>query len=702
MTTDNWNRILNPDETYKTAYGQSGNQVVTGGRNAFANYGAENAEKENVQFMFPGPTFTDIENRTHVMRRGFIRSIIFDPKIYDNYAKVGNYTRIAGAPANATGAAVPEAAEMSKGHHRVNFQFNPEYLERAVKQEMGTMNPLLQNPANLTQSVPGTAKFGFSLMFNRELEVQRGAIAGKKFEFNYEEPDFLEIYNSLDPERIGVLADLLLFDSIIGQGISPSTVEAINAFTNNIVNRANEVKTSVQAIDKDGKPIYDEDPNDPDVGIPRMVEVEGTTKFEPLTNNLNFGNSAFLNPLPVRIVFSDYFMVEGLITASTVGFQKFSKDLVPTVCTVNIAVDALYIGFAQRNAYLTKQLSDAAEADATTAQLDSVEVANAKTALTRYFNELTYLVNEPGTSLATMKATTQQTQNPIRQDHFLEIPPASPATSLFKYRFWKSRYPDATRTSVADLVSPQGDVVYPGWYPWTGQAAELQAYVSLPMWLLGCQSLNNISNTTGVPDMFRKKGWMKNDNLNNGYVPIQITFKNPSSFTNDTSYDWETTYNPGGTAPTFNVLNSEITVKYEDAAGIELPDKEVKGTIVISGDGIIKDQRQSTGRNAQGGSRVTQNLLVGTVLLGNEVQFAGGRLTENTIYKYSSDKKVFLKEIVISFSIQLAAKYKTAAGNTFDIVTSEDFIPIELRYEWDTPFVGKSVFRQTVQIKSTN
>lgn len=695
MATGDWNRILNPDQTYKETYGQSSNNVVTGGRNAFSNYGAEIAEKENVQFMFPGPTFTDIENRTHVMRRGFIRSIIFDPEIYNNYATAGNFKAIAGQSANARTPIIP--TEMSKGHHRVNFQFNPEYLERAVKQEMGTMNPLLQNPANLTQAVPGTAKFGFSLMFNRELEVQRGAIKGKQFTINYENPDFESIYKSADPETIGVLADLLIFDSIIGQGISPDTVEAINAFTNNIVNAANSVKTEVQKIDKDGKPKYIEDPNNKGAYIPEMVEQGGTLEYqqESFLNNLNYGNSAFLNPLPVRIVFSDFFMVEGLVTASTVGFQKFSKDLIPTVCTVNIAVDALYIGFAQKKAYLTNQLSIAAEGEATNAQKNAEEANNAKTSLTRYFSEITYLVNESGTTLPTVQANRQQPQNAGRQDRYLWVPQTNELSSVFKYRFWKSRYPDATRTSVADFTNAYGDTVYPGYAEWSGiVGADLIAFITYPMWVLGCQWLSN-SAITGVPDIHRKNGWMKNDNTNYGYVPIQIAFKNPSGRTTDTSYDWEKTYNPGGTAPTFEVTSTEIIVKYEDKNGIELPDKQRNGTIAVGGSGEIKDIRKTNNKT------VVSPYLVGTIYLGNQTDF-GGALVDNVIYKYNAAKTVFLKEIEINIKIRLKAVYKASTGDLIDIYTNDDFMTIPLRYDWDTPFVGKNVFRQTMQVKSTN
>jgi len=67
-------------------------------------------------------------------------------------------------------------------------------------------------------------------------------------------------------------------------------------------------------------------------------------------------------------------MIEGVVTASNVGFQKFSKDLIPTVCQVNVSVDALYIGFAQRNAYLTKQLEESASEAANQKEADDAEI----------------------------------------------------------------------------------------------------------------------------------------------------------------------------------------------------------------------------------------------------------------------------------------------------------------------------------------
>jgi hypothetical protein len=700
MATDNWDRILNPDVTYEALYG-TGNQgkktVVTGGRNAFANYGAENAEKENVQFMFPGPTFTDIENRQHVMRRGFIRSIIFDPAIYNNYVTAGNYKSIAGQPANNLTPATP--SEMSQGHHRVNFQFNPEYLERAVKQEMGTMNPLLQNPANLTQSVPGTAKFGFSLMFNRELEVQRGALKGKQLKFDYENPDFETLYKSADPETIGVLADLLIFDSIIGQGISPDTVEAINAFTNNIVNASNAVTTKVQKLDKDGKPQYEEDPNNPGSYLPEMVEQTGDTPFVSIMDNLNFGNSAFLNPLPVRIVFSDYFMVEGLITASTVGFQKFSKDLVPTVCTVNVAVDALYLGFAQRKAYLTNQLSVAAEAEADLAQQDQKEADDAKIRLTRYFSELSVLVNENDRTTDTIAATTQREQNYTRTEGgYLWIPESVLNNNLkesVRYRFWVTNKPKSTPTAAAAATNYRNETVYAGYNSNVGVVgAEKGMFVTFPMWILGSQGLVGLN---GVVDEYRKKnGWKKNDTQLSGHVPIQLGFKVNSDRTTDSNYTWEN-FNPGGTAPSFTITSSTMTITYVGKNGSELPDKTVTGDIecIAVKDGEITDIRT----NSNG--KVINKYLVGGLQLGNKLTF-GSTLAENLFQKYNASETIFFKEATIKINLQLNAEYKATSGTIIPIITNPDFIQLQMGYTWDKPFVGLGVQRVTQVIKSTN
>jgi hypothetical protein len=352
-----------------------GNSVFTD-RNAFYNYDKttpaqekETIAKQNPPFKFPGNTYRDIANNTQIMRRGFMRSILFDDKIFKKYydaARTGeNNNGNSSAKYVGTG-----FSGNAPGNRKLNFQFNPDYLERSVSQSVGSMNPLLQNPAQLRQSVPGTAKFGFSMTFNREMEVAAGGFKRKQLQYDYNkfQDDYANFSKTPDPEVLGVLADLMIFDTIIGQGISPDIVEAISLFTERSV---------VQQQKYEQEQLDDYKKNNPD-GTELPQTSTNDFNVNTLLENVNFGNSAFLNPLPVRIVFSDYFMVEGVITASNVGFQKFSKDLIPTVCQVNVSVDALYIGFAQRNAYLTKQLEDSAsqaqdQADADTAEIETIK-----------------------------------------------------------------------------------------------------------------------------------------------------------------------------------------------------------------------------------------------------------------------------------------------------------------------------------------
>ena len=296
----------------------------------FSNYSnlgeTRNPSRENKPFAYPGPysrniAGTDVNQK---MKRGFMRSIIMDQTI-------------AGAFKTTT-----------PGNLRLNFQFNPEYIERNVRQSPGAVNPLLQNPANLTQAVPGTAQFNFTMMFNREAEV---AQREKDFALTFDNDDAITrqartqgfdidggLINSAltDPGQVGVMHDLAIFDSIIGQGITQELVNVISAYT----------RQQVVAITNDT------DTQDEDTEVPAFDEAKFKTSVEA-----NFGNSAFLNPMPIRIVFSDLFMVEGLVVGSAVAFQKFSQNMIPTICQVNCEVYALYVGFAKKKAFLTDNLT---------------------------------------------------------------------------------------------------------------------------------------------------------------------------------------------------------------------------------------------------------------------------------------------------------------------------------------------------------
>jgi len=295
----------------------------------FSNYSklgeARNTSRENKPFAYPGPFSRNIAGTrvNQKMKRGFMRSIIMDQSI-------------AGA-----------FKTKSPGNLRLNFQFNPEYIERNVSQSPGAVNPLLQNPANLTQAVPGTAQFDFTMMFNREAEVAQrerdlllSGTANDSIDRQARAQGFdidggLASSAMTDPGQVGVMHDLTIFDSIIGQGITSELVDVITAYTRQ------QVVASTN------------DPNKPeDAEIITFKEADFKTSIQA-----NFGNSAFLNPMPVRIVFSDLFMVEGLVVGSAVAFQKFSQTMIPTLCQVNCKVYALYVGFAKKKAFLTDNLA---------------------------------------------------------------------------------------------------------------------------------------------------------------------------------------------------------------------------------------------------------------------------------------------------------------------------------------------------------
>lgn len=301
--------------------------------------------RENFPFAYPGPYSINIGGTTkRKMRRGFMRSIIMDTAIAQSFNV------------------------KSPGNYRLNFQFNPEYIERNVQMSVGAVNPLLQNPANLTQAVPGTALFNFTMMFNREAEVAQWNKANetdvvRRSELINNAGILEKVAKDLlsGPGELGVLHDLGIFDRIIGQGISSELIDIITKYSQAHLTKLNAVKK-------------------PDEDLPKFVDKDFKESI-----NKNLGNFAFLNPMPVRIVFSDLFMVEGLVVGSAVAFQKFSEDMVPTICQVNCNVQALYVGFAKKNAYLTDSLASWAQ---TTAQQAAQASANVQAEATRFKDSL--------------------------------------------------------------------------------------------------------------------------------------------------------------------------------------------------------------------------------------------------------------------------------------------------------------------------
>ena len=325
---------------------------------------------------------------------------------------------------------------------RLHFQFNPESVNRSVSARNDIQLWMNQDPVQLTQAIPGDANFSFELFFNREAEVNSGSYrAGRDGPVTVSNAEAsLALTDAVskpvkasDVTDLGVLADLMVFDEIIGQGVNSQLIASIvaNAKKVNVTQRnaaaaastseptkpakatatvvggkvtaiqvtetgagyviaptitisdASGQKATAKASFANGKitQIVVTNGGSNYAANPTVVFSGGGSGGGSATKdgqdqtpaefdeakatkaiNANFGNSAFLVSLPVRIVFSSLFMVEGYITSTNVTFNKFNPNMVPTQCVVGITMQALYIGFAREKTYLTTTLDEALKA----------------------------------------------------------------------------------------------------------------------------------------------------------------------------------------------------------------------------------------------------------------------------------------------------------------------------------------------------
>lgn len=235
---------------------------------------------------------------------------------------------------------------------RCNFQFNPELITRSIEANHNMQYFFNQNPDQLAQPIPGQASFGFVLLFNREAEMASGKykaangdlVSGKTLENgigNNPEKYITENYDPAWVTEIGVLADILILDDIVGQGLAKDIIQQKDA---GVFKPATETGSST----KDATDTTDDD----------LAADYDSNKLNVFSANI--GNKAYLVPTPVRIMLSEWFMIEGFIMSHKVTFNKFNTKMVPTQAIVELQVQALYIGFAQKETFLTASLSNTA------------------------------------------------------------------------------------------------------------------------------------------------------------------------------------------------------------------------------------------------------------------------------------------------------------------------------------------------------
>jgi hypothetical protein len=216
---------------------------------------------------------------------------------------------------------------------RFNFQFNPSDIVQAVQMRNDIYLGVLQDPAQYAQPLSAVASFGFDILLDRTMEVGTGRNNGSSV-------NVLGVTNpDEDVYQIGVLSDLQVLYSIIGQG-----------FSNELIAENLEILKNI-AKKSAGASITDSAER-----ASTISSIDALTSQNSFESDANVGNNAFLIPMPVRIVFSELFMVDGFITSTTVRFTKFNTNMVPIQASIAITMNALYIGFTKEKTFLTENI----------------------------------------------------------------------------------------------------------------------------------------------------------------------------------------------------------------------------------------------------------------------------------------------------------------------------------------------------------
>ena len=333
--------------------------------------------QDNPAFIWPGSVARTM-NGTHKPIRGYIRRL---NEFYQRMDGGGEASNIQG--------------------RRCNFQIQPDGLTRSVgANALETQFFFNQDPAQLSVPIPGQSSYKLTLLFNREPEVTSGKYLslskngggqvlkkaeGLSNEFDpmtsLSDAEYL-LTSEYSPEwvtKLGVLADVMVLDAVIGQGISKETLSIIQQISQAQKDAAAANPTSTDSTASDDASKDEQD---------KTVDINATAAdywLQNAANNPNIGNTAFLVPTPVRIMLSNLMMVEGFVTSSDVNFFKFSKTYIPTQCRVDLQIQALYIGFAKTQTLLTTapfvgsttppdiKPKTQAEIDVTNATLDGIK-----------------------------------------------------------------------------------------------------------------------------------------------------------------------------------------------------------------------------------------------------------------------------------------------------------------------------------------
>lgn len=230
---------------------------------------------------------------------------------------------------------------------KCGFQFNPQYLSTSVAMAQDVLNTFQQDIGQLNTPLAANSNFLFQLFFDRSMELNNNTVGtGVTTNDNNVgagDPENTNIFagtDALAPSQIGVFRDIGELNAVIGAGLSPDIVE----YSRNLLNQQINANFNSQSDVTDTK------------GLESALG-----KVNDFVGSVNFGNSAFLLPRPVRAVFSSLFMVEGFVTNIDINYTKFTTAMVPMQATVTLTMNAQYIGYAKKRTYVTATLQKNAD-----------------------------------------------------------------------------------------------------------------------------------------------------------------------------------------------------------------------------------------------------------------------------------------------------------------------------------------------------
>ena len=256
---------------------------------------------------------------------------------------------------------------MASGIRKCQFQFNPTTLQQSVNMNQSMLNIMQQDPAQFAQPFATSQNFSFTLLFDRSKEINNAST--KTVAFN----DGVDVWAQNSPGQVGVLRDLAALFHTVGQGFTTQQKKYLESVLRDTL----KAEASSQSEDETTGAKYDK-------ATGNITNAEGTGFLD-----INIGNAAFLLPVPVRVVFSSLYVVEGLVQNTSVVFTKFSKTLVPMACSVTITMEAKFIGFSKKKTFFTEILDQREKLEL---ELKKEEIAN-KTSITNTlqaaFNKMT-------------------------------------------------------------------------------------------------------------------------------------------------------------------------------------------------------------------------------------------------------------------------------------------------------------------------